>query len=296
MAAAQSLDSLLDDHGDRFIPLEIFSRTASGGRYEIPWGRSRTFDFYNLAGYPTAWFDGVTSRIGDVDAYNAYLTRVNNRLAVPTDVLIDVSARRTGDRTYEVTAAVGLESTGVAKTVRVHLVEALDRFGVYDDNTTVPRNTLKYVLDSGLDVSLAPGQTKQITRSMTFDNDSWNGFGDIRLVAWAQAPAAAAPAEIYNAAQLSFADFLASDFDGNGLVAGADLGLWKGAFGKTAAGDANGDGRSDGRDFLAWQRAFGNSGPPVAGPAAAVPEPAAWVHLSAGVMFLLSLMPNRRVG
>ena len=119
MNAAQSLDTLLDDYGHRFIPLEIFSTTTSGGRYQIPWGQSRTFDFYNLAGYPTAWFDGVINRVGDVDVYSNYLSRIYSRLAVRTDVLVNVSAQRTGTRTYDVTVDIGLEPTGVAKTMRV---------------------------------------------------------------------------------------------------------------------------------------------------------------------------------
>jgi hypothetical protein len=64
-----------------------------------------------------------------------------------------------------------------------------------------------------------------------------------------------------------------ADFDDNGLVDGADLTVWRGAFGATAAGDADGDGDSDGNDFLVWQRSVGSGIPPAGGAAAAVPEP-----------------------
>jgi hypothetical protein len=277
MAAAQALDELVEDYGDRFIPLEIFSTSARGGLYQIPWGQARTFDFYKLTGYPTAWFDGVTSRLGDASAYSAYLSRVNSRLAVPTDVVVGVSATRTGNRTYDVTASVSLEPAGIAKTVRVSLVEALDYYGVYDDDSTVPRNTLKYVLEGGFDVALTPGQTQRITRSITFDDASWTQFEDVRLVAWAQAPASTGPAEVYNASQFSLADTMLGDFDRNGVVNGADLGTWKNAFAKNGSADANGNGVSDGGDFLIWQRTFGNSGPPHA--SAPIPEPAAHMLL-----------------
>ncbi len=49
------------------------------------------------------------------------------------------------------------------------------------------------------------------------------------------------------------------DFTGDGIVNGADLNLWQGAFGINANGDADGDGDSDGVDFLAWQKYFSGS-------------------------------------
>ncbi len=63
------------------------------------------------------------------------------------------------------------------------------------------------------------------------------------------------------------------DFDGDGDVDGADLTVWRGAYGPGAAGDADGDGDTDGNDFLVWQQNVG-AGLPAAGAAGAVPEPA----------------------
>lgn len=63
-----------------------------------------------------------------------------------------------------------------------------------------------------------------------------------------------------------------ADFNDDGKVNSADLTVWRGAFGLTAAGDANGDGDSDGADFLVWQRQLGSGGPAV-GAVGAVPEP-----------------------
>lgn len=65
---------------------------------------------------------------------------------------------------------------------------------------------------------------------------------------------------------------LSADFNDDGFVNGADLTLWKGAFGTTAVGDANGDGVSNGADFLIWQRQF--TGAPAAAAVGVVPEPA----------------------
>jgi hypothetical protein len=56
------------------------------------------------------------------------------------------------------------------------------------------------------------------------------------------------------------------DFNGDGAVGGADLGVWKGSFGATglaidsvALGDADRDRAVSGRDFLLWQRRFAGS-------------------------------------
>jgi hypothetical protein len=66
------------------------------------------------------------------------------------------------------------------------------------------------------------------------------------------------------------------DFDGNGMVNGADLAAWRANFGDATAtlsqGDADADGDVDGRDFLEWQR---NVGPAAVAAVHAIPEPVA---------------------
>ena len=66
-----------------------------------------------------------------------------------------------------------------------------------------------------------------------------------------------------------------ADFNEDTFVNGADLTMWKGAFGQSANGDADGDNDSDGRDYLIWQRNFGatSSLPAGSGAFAPVPEP-----------------------
>ncbi|MCA9237224.1 MAG: PEP-CTERM sorting domain-containing protein [Planctomycetales bacterium] len=85
---------------------------------------------------------------------------------------------------------------------------------------------------------------------------------------------------------------IATDFDGDLDVDGADLAVWQQNYGLAsgatpATGDADADGAVNGGDFLQWQRDFGLTPPSAA--LAAVPEPATLL-LSAvgGILFLVA--------
>jgi hypothetical protein len=80
-------------------------------------------------------------------------------------------------------------------------------------------------------------------------------------------------------------DFLAADFNENGVVDGNDLTAWRGGFGDATAtksqGDADADGDVDGGDFLVWQQQVGMT--PATAAAGAIPEPAAAVMAAVGL-------------
>ena len=83
-------------------------------------------------------------------------------------------------------------------------------------------------------------------------------------------------------------DFLAADFDRDGDVDDADLGIWEENYSLSGSatqmlGDANGDLSVNGADFLAWQRLFTGSGP-LATESAAVPEPSCFLLALIGVL------------
>jgi hypothetical protein len=76
------------------------------------------------------------------------------------------------------------------------------------------------------------------------------------------------------------AEVVAGDFDGNGMVDGADFAFWEAAFGETL----------DGTDFLTWQQNFA---PAMAAnaTAASVPEPTSVVLTG---LTLIGLATRRR--
>jgi thiol-disulfide isomerase/thioredoxin len=262
MAAGQALDKLVADYPNKFIPLDVFASTT--GRYSQPWGLSRAFTFYNLASYPTAWFDGVVQRVGAADTYSTYLNSINSRTLIPTDVLINLSAVQTTGQSYELTLSVGLESGATVRPVQLYLVEALDHYGIYDDMSTVPRNTFWQALQSGFNLTLAPGQTRQFKTSVALDDESWNHLADVRFIAWAQAPATAGPAEIYNATQLALTQSVNGDYNHNGTVDAADYVVWRNGL----------DNMYTFADYAVWRAHFGQAAKLGASANAAVPEPA----------------------
>jgi T5SS/PEP-CTERM-associated repeat protein len=68
-----------------------------------------------------------------------------------------------------------------------------------------------------------------------------------------------------------------ADFNGDGVIDGADLAIWRANYGlmpaSMAMGDANGDGKVDGADYLIWSTTLGPV--PVVPAVGAVPEPGA---------------------
>jgi T5SS/PEP-CTERM-associated repeat protein len=85
------------------------------------------------------------------------------------------------------------------------------------------------------------------------------------------------------------------DFNGDNVVNGADLDIWRmnvGTGTTPAQGDADGDGDVDGNDFLIWQRTLGPV--PVVAAVGSVPEPGSLV-LAASALALVSATRRKRV-
>ena len=91
------------------------------------------------------------------------------------------------------------------------------------------------------------------------------------------------------------------DFNGDGVINGLDLAIWKANNGITSVatvlqGDADGDGDVDGADFLKWQRNVGHAPPwnGAASDASNVPEPTSMAILMLGGSLTLAFGRRRR--
>jgi hypothetical protein len=191
-----------------------------GDGYASTWGNGRD-TFYAVSGTPDAWFDGALEASGaytNVDSqYNWYLQQYNQRRAVSTDVTIALSGVQTSGQTFQFTANVCVEPSGTGKTLRVHLVQVLD---VWPTAVSYSRNGVKQGATYA-DITLNPGQCEQVVRSLTFDAESWSHQSDIKVIAFAQAPTAAGPANVYQAAEAAW-PFM-RDCNGNSVADECDL-------------------------------------------------------------------------
>jgi hypothetical protein len=83
------------------------------------------------------------------------------------------------------------------------------------------------------------------------------------------------------------------DFNGDRIVNGADLLVWRNHVGVDGGADADGDGDTDGADFLAWQRGV-RMGASATAATGAVPEPASAALLVSSVLGGMQAQRRRR--
>jgi hypothetical protein len=174
--------------------------------------------FYAVTGTPTAVFDGSLWEVGagsNQGAYTAYLSRYNQRRAVPTDVTITATgAAAVAAHTFNICARICLEPGGTAKTVRVYMVQLLDHYGC-----SYCRYTFMQAA-SAQDVNLQPGDCQVVIKAFTFNDTSWNNQTNAKIVIWAQEPQASGPptnpAEVFQAHTLHW-PFPGPDCNCNGI-------------------------------------------------------------------------------
>ena len=190
---------LLDDYPDTFTLVQIHPWDA----YTIDWGADRA-TFYGVGGTPSARFDGVLVAHGAITntsaMYDWYEELYLERLAVPADVTIELSARAVDSHTYDIHAEVCMEAGGTPKWTRIYLVQVLDNWPA---SPAYSRHTLKAAADTQ-DFTLSPGRCKTVDRTFAFDGDSMSHQNDIKIIAWAQDRLSSGPAEVYQAAVMNW--------------------------------------------------------------------------------------------
>jgi len=183
--------------------------------YATAWGNARA-DFYDAYALPWFAYDGLF----DAWPIDNYEPALQQRLAVPTDVTLELSGvELTGD-TWEFTAEVCVETGGAGKAMRIYMVQALDK---YPASPTYSRNTFRQAATTE-DVTVATGACTEVVRTFTFDASSMSQPEDIVVMAWAQEPLPGIPAEVHQAAQLAW-PFVEAAMFADGFESG-DLSAW----------------------------------------------------------------------
>ena len=111
----------MDNYEDSFA----FVQYHGNDGYETPWSNGR-FGFYGVTAFPTSWFDGTIERVG-AWPFSTYRADFLNRRNVATDVTIDLTASPRGTQAYDVRAQVCVEPGGAGKSMRIYIVQVLDR-------------------------------------------------------------------------------------------------------------------------------------------------------------------------
>ncbi len=179
------------DRYPRFAVIEIHLQDT----YQTPWGDARA-TFYNVWGDGIPWFayDGLW----DAWPIGTYESKLVARLAVPTPVTLRVGAVPLGGENYRIRIRSELEAGAQALNVRTYAVIVEDH---YPANPTYERNDFRLATTTA-DFTLTPGSAHLETRDVTL-NPGWI-HSNLRIIAGAQAPLGAAPAEVYQAAQCAW--------------------------------------------------------------------------------------------
>jgi hypothetical protein len=150
---------MLTDPNDQIVDGTFTLVQIHTGSDALPnWGGRASF--YGVTGTPAAVFDGCLWEAGTATSvqqeFSTYLGRYAQRRAVLTDVTITSTAQQTAGRTYNVFARICVEPGGVAKTVRICMVQVLDHYGVYYSRYTFMQAA------SVQDVTVRPGQCQVV--------------------------------------------------------------------------------------------------------------------------------------
>ncbi len=197
--------------------------------YETSWGNARANNPYNFQYIPTTFTDSVIEHTGAFPL-GTYQNDINTRLAVPTDVTIQMAGESVGGFVYRVRAQVCIEEGGSPKTLRIQTVQVLDN---YPPDAVPYRNCVKTGAPS-IDVAVNPGRCTIIERDLTFDTTSIFQAQNIRIIMWAENPTT--PLEVYNAAVMPWP--FPPDCNLNGVPDATDIS-------NGTSDDVNGDGIPD---------------------------------------------------
>jgi hypothetical protein len=142
-------------------------------------------------GVPWFAYDGLW----DAWPYNTYQSKMLQRAAIATPVTLQVGAQQIGTYTYRIQLRACLEPSASALSARLNCVIVQD---YYPASPTYCRNTFRAATTPST-IQLTPGHCYYETRDITLD--ATYTPANLGIIAWAQTPNAAYPAEVYQAAK-----------------------------------------------------------------------------------------------
>ncbi len=181
------VEQIANDYPDRFAPLTMH---ANGDGFDVPWGQHRLDVFYGVAGAtPTFMVDALWNC--QSSDYRYY---VEQELAQPTDVTLELSGNPVGGAAWDLTARVCLEG-GASRPMRIFIAATLDHHPELQSYST---NLLMQKVEE-TDITVAAAGCENVTSRISFDPVSMANTSNIVIIAWAQMPAASAPTTVYQA-------------------------------------------------------------------------------------------------
>lgn len=185
----------------------------SGDDYANSYSNARV-SYYNISGFPTAYFDGGLAVVGGSTTqsmYPQYSTRVNQRAAITSPFSIEVEGTHTCFQNFTANITVEKVGTNTSANLRVHAVLteshiAVNWFGLHEINY-VCRQMMPN--QNGTTVSFSGGNTQNVTVDFTLQPDYVPE--ECELVVFIQDNSTK---EIFQGTKLSLVDFLPEyDFD-----------------------------------------------------------------------------------
>lgn len=173
----------------------------NGDTYANNYSNARN-TYYNITGYPTAFFDGTLNVIGgdhSVSMYPSYLPLYQQRYAVASPLTIDISGTSSGN-VYTVTLTIHKVAAITATDIRTHLV--LTESNILENwQGQTHLNYVNRIMvpdENGTTTSFANGD--MVVMNLTFTRDAAWVLNNLELVVFVQDQATK---EIFNGAKVA---------------------------------------------------------------------------------------------
>jgi hypothetical protein len=186
--AAGTVSGMIDQYPDTLVVVEYHVVDDT-----TPFGNERAESFYNIWSRGVPWFelDGV-DYVRHIDNYEQ---EFQTRESVSTAVTLSLGAELTSNGAWSVTGRACTEPDGVPLNLHLYLVVVEDD---YPDVTGDWRNTCRMGFEPEA-VDLTTNSCHEFSRDVALD-PSWTQ-SELKIIAWAQDQAAAAPANVHQAAE-----------------------------------------------------------------------------------------------